>query len=183
MVMDYLPFNQLVRLRAVCRRWRDLALHPSLWKEKRVSVSAGHVLTALRSLPDVEWLKVEDVPPPAVLDNIGPDDCPNLKVLNAQNLGCYDGEGCRVASLRRLLRCRPQLHILVEGGVRVYDDDPVGCVEPHRSITPGPGDWILFYPLYVAFGHQKTCKWCQDFLRKHSYLVIVPIRTGTRKTY
>lgn len=53
-VLRLLPLREVVGARRVCRRWRDLALHPDLWRHQAFhtgSFSDGMLYAALRLAP------------------------------------------------------------------------------------------------------------------------------------
>ncbi|XP_034244631.1 uncharacterized protein LOC117647166 isoform X1 [Thrips palmi] len=56
-VLSYLSPGELLQCRQVCRRWRDLALHPDLWRSKSLDAdSASLVAAALRLAPCLDHL-------------------------------------------------------------------------------------------------------------------------------
>ncbi|XP_034244634.1 uncharacterized protein LOC117647166 isoform X3 [Thrips palmi] len=61
-VLSHLSPGELLQCRQVCRRWRDLALHPDLWRSKSLRASSGSsarlVAAALRLAPCLNHLSM-----------------------------------------------------------------------------------------------------------------------------
>ncbi|XP_034248186.1 uncharacterized protein LOC117649464 isoform X2 [Thrips palmi] len=61
-VLSFLPARDLLRCRATCRRWRDLAVHPALWRHKNLDADSERdcelVAAAMRLVPCLHKLWV-----------------------------------------------------------------------------------------------------------------------------
>ncbi|XP_034246379.1 uncharacterized protein LOC117648177 isoform X2 [Thrips palmi] len=60
-VMSHLDEDDLLESRGVCRRWRDLALHPMIWQNKSIYffASSDYIAIALRLVPRLRCLLMD----------------------------------------------------------------------------------------------------------------------------
>ncbi|XP_034246479.1 uncharacterized protein LOC117648213 [Thrips palmi] len=60
-VLRYLDVRELLECRGVCRRWRELALRPLLWRDKRIhsNMSTKLIAIALRLVPRLHSLRID----------------------------------------------------------------------------------------------------------------------------
>ncbi|XP_034252189.1 uncharacterized protein LOC117651853 isoform X4 [Thrips palmi] len=122
-VLSYLSPRQLLQCRRVCRRWRDLALHPTIWREKCLTVSRKSiqlVVSALRLAPCLGTLCMNS---PELLDRLLSEPVTSINCGIAALT--FDGRASDTVLLGLLLRRQASLGRLktveIELGIDEYD--------------------------------------------------------------